>query len=460
MNSILGIDLGTSSVKILQYFSDKHIEKATAKYEEVSPHGWWNAICQALSQLNLTTVVGIGLSSQVGTYIINDTEVINWSDGIGEKELAWLKENYERDIFVNEISMPYPNILSYPIGRLKYIKEHYENIETVCQPKDYICEKLTGKRVTDAYSWRGLANLEKEKYSQYFLNEISFPVEKLPAMINFKKRAGFTKEIILDGQVLPDGIPVYVGLNDYYSSLIGMGIENTGDMFDITGTSEHLGIVEKKMSLDTQMVSGPYINEYVHYGVTASSGVSLDFALRLWGKEEINLKNVINGQPPIFLPYLNGERAPIWDADARGMFFGISDNCSKEQLLYAVFEGVVFSLYHIYENMGMPYASSMKIGGGASVNAILNQIKAEMFDIPVMILEEKDAAALGAVIVAAVGGGWYIDEKAAIADLCKVREKIEPIGNYRDWLLKRFEIYKSLYPALKEQYEKLKELRV
>lgn len=460
MNSVLGIDLGTSSVKVLQVFADKTIVKAKAEYEEISPEGWWKGICHALSQLDLSEVKGIGLSSQVGTYIINDTDVISWSDGAGAEELAWVKEHYDTETFVKEISMPYPNIISYPIGRLKYIKKHFSKIESVCQPKDFICEKLTGNRVTDPYSWRGLANLKTQTYSQYFLDEIGFPIEKLPRIIDYREIAGYTKELSLGHTSLPQGIPVYVGLNDYYASLLGMGIQKNGDMFDITGTSEHLGIIEETICMNSKMVSGPYLHEHVHYGVTASSGASLDFGLRLLENETIELESMTKRQPPIFLPYLNGERAPIWDADARGMFFGLHGECTKEDMAYAVFEGVVFSLYHIYEAMGKPFASGMKIGGGASVNPLLNQLKAELFQIPVWMVEEKDTSALGAAMIGVLGCGWYEKEQEVIEALCSVKEKIEPTGNYKKWLMKRFEIYKALYPAVKEQYQKLKELSV
>lgn len=457
--SILGIDLGTSSVKILQRFENGRIIKAKAPYEEISPEGWWEAICLALSELNLENVAAIGLSSQVGTYIVNDSEVISWNCGVGAKEVCELKKKYEPEIFLREISMAHPNIASYPIPRLKYIKEHFEDITSVCQPKDYICEQLTGNRLTDPYSWRGLANLDTKTYSSFFLEELSFEEKKLPKMVDCTSLAGKTKGIVLPGNTLPAKIPVYVGLNDYYASLLGMGIWKAGDLFDISGTSEHLGVLEEAVNSATQLVSGPYFNTYVHYGVTASSGASVKFGLKLLGDGEIDLGKIRKKQPPIFLPYLNGERSPIWDADARGMYFGICDGCSNEELAYAAFEGVVFSLYHMYESMGKPYGKRLRISGGAAVFSVLNRLKAEMFGIPVSVMEENDTSALGAALIAEVGTGWYADLESAAADACKIKETIEPTGEYAEWLKKRYSIYKELYPAVKSQYERLKELR-
>ncbi len=457
--SVIGIDLGTSSVKILQLYQDGTNRKSRATYKEISPQGWWKAICRALSMLELDGVQAISLSSQVGTYIVNHSEVISWNSGIGAKEVRQIKEIYEPEIFLREISMAHPNIVSYPIPRLKYIKEHFRNIRSVCQPKDFICEQLTGECVTDPYSWRGLANLETKCYSSFFLQELGIDEKILPKMRDYTALAGLTKEIKLGaGGMLKAGIPVYIGLNDYYASLLGMGVQSTGDLFDISGTSEHLGVIENKAKLKTELVSGPYLFENVHYGVTASSGASVKFGLRLLSDKELSLDQMRKKQPPIFLPYLNGERAPIWNADARGVYFGICENCTQEELAYAALEGVVFSLYHIYETMGSPKATSMKISGGAAVFPDLNQLKAEMFGIPVQILEENETSALGAALVASMGAGWYSNLGEAICKNCKVKETILPKGENREWLEKRYAIYKELYPAVKLQYEKLKEL--
>ena len=123
--SVIGIDLGTSSVKILQLFRDGSKFISRASYKEISPKAWWAAICHALGKLELDSVEAISLSSQVGTYIVNHSDVINWNSGIGKEEVLEIKEKYESEVFLKEISMVHPNIVSYPIPRLKYIKKHF-----------------------------------------------------------------------------------------------------------------------------------------------------------------------------------------------------------------------------------------------------------------------------------------------------------------------------------------------
>ena len=453
--SVLGVDLGTSAVKLLQRFSDGTVVKEKERYEEISPKGWWDAILRAMSRMELASVEAIGLSSQVGTYIVDDKEVISWNDPIGAEELTELKQTYSQKEFLAEISMPHPTIISYPLPRLMYIKKMYPAFQKVCQPKDFICEKLTGKCVTDPYSWRGLANLNTKIYSKKFLKDIGIEEDMLPQIIDFKEVAGNLLEGVVPGSDLREGIPVYVGLNDYYASLLGMGIWHVGDMFDITGTSEHLGILEDRVDMRTEMVSGPYLRQHVHYGVTGSSGASLDFGLQFSETGEMDIEETLGHNPPIFLPYVKGERAPIWDGNARGVYFGIQAGCSKEDMAYAVLEGVSFSLYHIYEKMGKPEAKEMRIAGGAAVNRTLGRLKAELFGIPVKVLKEHDTSALGACMVAELGIKWYQNEEEAMTSSVEMEETIYPTGKYQDILKQRFAVYKELYPALKDNFKQL-----
>ena len=109
---------------------------------------------ELLECIDWQEVTAIGLSSQVGTYVVNDEDVIGWNRGVGKDELEWWKGNYSKEQFIKEISMPHPDIISYPLTRLKYIKERFDNIKTICQPKEYILKQLTGEWVSDVYSWR------------------------------------------------------------------------------------------------------------------------------------------------------------------------------------------------------------------------------------------------------------------------------------------------------------------
>lgn len=469
---LLGIDLGTSSVKVLARYFDGKIVKASAGYEEISVPGWLNAMTKALRQIDCGEAIAVGLSSQVGTYIVRSRiqdncqsaqqdfceNIISWNDAAGEAELKRLKEKYSREEFIAHIAMPHPDIISYPLPRLLYIKEHYPKAQSVCQPKDRLIQFLTGKLVTDQYSWRGLADPEKAAYSSFFLRETGVEETMLPPVKRPQELAGYIVKEAAQLTGLPVGIPVYTGMNDFFASLAGMGIADRTAIFDITGTSEHVGVLTETLNADTSMVSGKYLQGFVHYGVTASSGVSLKFGCRDLGSAERPVGEMLKRNPPVFTPYLNGERAPIFDSSATGTFFGIGADCTREDLAYAVMEGVVFSLYHIYESLGMPDAKCMIVSGGAAGNPYLNQLKADVFGREVVTLKEKDTSALGAVMAAAIGEGIFRDYGEAARKCCETDACYLPDIGLREILMKRYGIYKQLYPALKNQSKEFRSL--
>lgn len=459
IDGILGIDLGTSSVKLI-YSDGGRTVKAREGYDSISPDGWWRAICRAARSLDLGKVRAVGLSSQVGTYVTDSGECISWNEPVGKEELDRILLKITREEFVREISMPHPRIVSYPLPRLTYIKNKFPRAVSVCMPKDLLCLRLTGNRVSDLFSWRGLADLKKGVYSRFCLESAGLGGIELPKLISPFDMAGKVNAEASAETGIPIGTPVYVGCNDFFSGLLGMGICENGDMFDITGTSEHIGLVREDIPDDDGgLVCGPYFCQNVHYGVTASSGSSFDFAGGLHDLRAVNAYEALKKSPPVFLPYLCGERAPIWDGDARGVFFGIEKGCTGEELAYSVTEGVAFSIYHIYECMGKPTARTVITAGGAGKDPMLNKMKASLFGIPIKVSTESDCSALGAVICAAVGCRAYPDLKAAISDNCGYSETVEPDPVLGERLNERYGVYKRIYPAIKDEFKLLKGIK-
>ena len=463
MKNILGIDLGTSSVKMIYRHGDK-IHKVKEKYEEITPEGWLAAIKRCTARLDLSALDAVGLSSQVGTYLVDFKDIISWNSPEGKDELDEILSSVSREEFICEIGMPHPNIISYPLPRLLYIKRHFKGAKFVCQPKDWLCMRLCDLYVTDEFSWRGLSKLGHLRYSQnllknFGLEDLVLPSVTEPWTVLSRVSAETSAEL-----GIPEGTAIIVGCNDFFAGLLGMGIINEGDAFDITGTSEHLGLLTANIpEKDDSLVCGPYFQHNAHYGVTQSSGKSLDFGMELYDFSKIDIEKCLGENPPVFLPYLTGERAPIWDKDARGVFFGISEGCDKELLSYSVLEGVCFSIYHVYETMGKPKIGSLTVSGGAAKDTLMNKMKASLFNCPVYVPEETDSSAYGAVILASIGIGDYaekFDRGAALGDimgeLCPKNLAAEPDEVLGDRLRERFEIYKSLYPALKDKFSLLK----
>ena len=452
---ILGIDLGTSSVKLIFGKNGTSI-KAREGYSEISVNGWWEAICRAARSMDLSEVRCIGLSSQVGTYIIDDCDVIGWNTGVGKQELDSILSDIPREVFIKEISMPHPSVISYPLPRIKYILSHFDGVKKICMPKDLICERLTGEYVSDKFSWRGLANLDTCEYSEYLLKYIGADKINLPRLCEPTSLVGYVTAEAAAETGIREGTPVYAGCNDFFAGTLGMGMVHIGDMFDITGTSEHLGIIESDIAPDDGLVTGKYFFGNAHYGVTASSGKSLDFGGSIYPLRDVDIQAALENNPPVFLPYLCGERAPIWDADARGVFFGINAKTTPNDMAYAVLEGVAFSMYHIYECMGKPHARVITVAGGAGKDPTLNLMKASLFDLPLRVCKEGDTSALGAQLLAAVGFGFYPSVERAVEGICAYSDEVHPDERLGNTLRARYEIYKSLYPTLKNSFKLLK----
>jgi len=288
ISKFLGIDIGTSSVKALLLFSNGKIIKYKENYQSVSIKGWTDAIKKVLKKIKKHDISAIAFSSQVGTYIVDDNIVLPWSLDIGKEQLDIILSKCDKNEFIKELSMVHPKIISYPLPRYLYIKEKYPSCKKVCMPKDYFIEQFTGNYVTDVFSMRGIANIEKKEYSVNLLEKFDISLY-LPKILKETDLCGFITDYAQKEFGLKKGIPVYAGCNDFFSGLLGMGIASVGQAFDISGTSEHIGVISNSL-IETNMVSGPYVNGFATYGGTKASGTSCKFAMDYFNLQGIDFE--------------------------------------------------------------------------------------------------------------------------------------------------------------------------
>ncbi|MBQ7800053.1 MAG: hypothetical protein IJ370_06130, partial [Oscillospiraceae bacterium] len=180
----VGIDLGTSSLKALALTKDGECINVKSRYEKEGVEGWKIALKDALSKLfesvSPSMIAGIGFSSQVGTYVTDSGEVISWNSSAGKQELDEIKSLISQDEFVKELDMPHPDIISYPLPRLCYIKKKYPNCKKVVMPKELLIKELTGELVTDNFSQRGIAHTKNGEYSKALLERLNLDFELAP----------------------------------------------------------------------------------------------------------------------------------------------------------------------------------------------------------------------------------------------------------------------------------------
>lgn len=458
-NYYLGIDLGTSSVKAIAKTASGKTQKAKETYGGNEPCAWLAAMKAVIREIRDASdgrIAAIAFSSQVGTYIVNSTEVLSWQASIGGEELAKIRSKISEEEFLREIGMKHPDLISYPLPRYAYIQKHYGPDAEVLMPKELLIRALTGETVSDVFSMRGVAHPDKLCYATSILQKLGINL-KLPRLTTPTALAGRVTEAAAKAYGLECGIPVYLGCNDFFAGLLGMGIYNLHDSFDLSGTSEHVGYISERIN-EKGFVSGGYFTGNCTYGGTKSSGASCALAMREFGIDGLQMEEILAKKPPIFLPYLSGERAPIFDESARGVYFGLHDKTDRQALAFSALEGVVFSLYDIASSMEMPKPKRLICGGGSAQNALMNRLRATLFDCEVVSVCENDTSALGACMLAMVGDGVYRDIPAAIRACVRYQPSVQPSPAYREQLQKRFSVYQALYGDLKERFQEFQNI--
>jgi xylulokinase len=270
---------------------------------------------------------------------------------------------------------------------------------------------------------------------------------------------------------LPEGIPVIGGISDFFEGLIGSGTLETGLACDNGGTSQGSSICWDQPLEGDGLLKAPSFNDGFWYigGAVSTTGKALDWWLTSilesgpgdYSSLEDVSKIPAGSENLIFLPYLAGERAPIWDPNARGVFFGLSLSHTRDHLTRAILESVAYSLrqmVEIFENVGGKVIEIRACGGQAS-SELWSQIKADVTGRPVLVPHIIDAPMLGAAIIAGVGAGIFNDFSEGSQQMMKTRIVLEPSEERHTHYQALFEIYRDLYPQISPSYERLSNLK-
>jgi len=353
------------------------------------------------------------------------------------------------------------------------------------QVKDFVVYRLTGELATDASSWRGLVCLPGSEIALALLRELDLPVDLLAPRYPPTALIGRISRQAAEACGLTAGTPVVTGWNDLNCGLLGTGVVRPGMGFDMGGTSEHLGVTLSAAALvpsAEKLMLAPYLSEEpmgaarVCYGVTSAGGGSLEwyanqfvpdllqsYGLLLPTDAPARLEAIAASAPPgaaglVFLPYLHGERAPIWDATARGVFFGISSHHTHRHFVRAVLEGVAFSLRQVLQTVETTVGAQVNevhVSGGPASLGLWNQIKASILNRPVRIPQVTQAACLGAAMLAAIGNGWYVGAVQAAEAMVQPTQQVDPDPRDSARYNALFSLYASLYPQLQTAYVQL-----
>ncbi len=501
---LIGIDIGTTSVKAVLFdrrgavLGEAAHEHPTAyphpNWAEQDPEDWWRGVCRTLRRIfagsprPATDVAAIGVSCQAPTIVAVDRAgaplypAILWMDRRTDPQCDWLRERAgpENVTRINggRIDAYYsaPKILWLQQERPDILRRTH----AVLHANGYIVHRLTGIFSLDLSHGPLTLCFDSRagRWSDQLLQDMGFDAPQLPPRLPCSDKVGEGAAYVAAECGLAPGTPVIAGMNDGTAAAIETGVVEPGDAVEMTGQSTVLLICSDQPYLADQLIplGHPIPGRHLVVGALSVSGGALRWVRDQLGEPERSealrrgldpfelLTETAAASPPganrlVFLPYMFGERSPIWDSNARGVFFGLSLATTKADLVRAVLEGAAYGLRHNVETAaaaGFAAGILSSVGGGAR-SPLWNQIKADVLQRPIRLPRTATGSPLGDAIVAAAGAGLY----PSIADAARGMNSFGATFEPRPELAARYnalyEVYLGLYPALAAGFRQLAE---
>ena len=490
MNNYIGIDLGTSSVKMLLVSRDGEILKSVTKeypicypksgWSEQSPYDWYKGTIEGLKELiadvEKTSVKGISFGGQMHGLVILDKEdnvirpAILWNDGRTQKETDYLNEVIGKD----KLSLYTANIAfaGFTAPKILWVKENepdnFAKIEKIMLPKDYLAYKLSGAFATDYSDASGMLLLDVKNrcWSREMCEICGVDEAKLPKLYESYEKIGTLLPSVAKELGLSEEVSISIGAGDNAAAAVGTGTVGNGACNISLGTSGTVFVSQDSFSVDPQnaLHSFCHSNGAYHLMGCILSAASCNkwwvediLGTSDFANEEKNLDKLLGENGTYFLPYLMGERSPHNDVNARGAFIGMRPDTTREHMVLAVLEGVAFALrdcVEIAKSSGVKIEAT-KICGGGGKSKIWRKIVANVLGIPVFRPQIEEGPAYGGAILAMVGCGEYASVLEATSTLIKTKDVTEPSDELVAKYNEKYEAFKKLYPALKEVYKRI-----
>lgn len=486
----IGIDLGTSAVKLLLMKSGGSIEKIVSReyplsfphpgWSEQDPDAWISAVKDGVRELaadiDASEVAGIGAGGQMhGLVILDENDkvirpAILWNDGRTQEETEYLNN----DIGTDRLAEYTGNIAfaGFTAPKILWIKKHepenFARIKKIMLPKDYVNYRLTGVHCSDYSDASGmlLLDVKNKKWSEEMLSICGISLDQMPKLYESYEVVGTLTKKAAEELGLQETVKVVAGAGDNAAAAIGTGTVGNGACNISLGTSGTIFI-----SSDTFRSSGNALHAFAHAdGAYHLMGCMLSAAScnKWWMDEIVRTRDYPAEQKEIsadrlgknhvyYLPYLMGERAPHNDPAARACFIGMTMDTSREDLTQAVLEGVAFGMRDSLEAaraLGVDVKTSMICGGGAK-SPLWRKIFANVMNLTLTIPETEQGPGYGGAILAAVACGEYSDVKQATDTLIHVTGTEEPDPALVALYEERSHTFDRLYPALKELFPTL-----
>lgn len=482
----IGVDLGTSAVKLLLMNEDGKIENIASReyplyfpnpgWSEQNPQDWFDQSMEGIKELLAgypkEEVAGISFGGQMHGLVVLDEQdqvirpAILWNDGRTGKETEYLNQVIGKE----RLSEYTANIAfaGFTAPKILWMKEHepenFGKIRKIMLPKDYLAYRLSGSFCTDVSDASGmlLMDVKNRRWSEEMLKICGITEEMLPKLYESYEVVGTLKAEIAKDLGLSENVKVIAGAGDNAAAAVGTGTVGDGRCNISLGTSGTIFISSRNFGVDEHNALHSFAHADGNYHLMGCM-LSAASCNKWWSEEILKTKDFkaeqegicrLGENPVFYLPYLMGERSPHNNPDARAMFIGMSMDTTREEMTQAVLEGVAFGLrdsLEVARSLGIQLERTKICGGGAK-SPLWKKMIANIMNLKVDVIESEEGPALGAAMLAAVGCGAYPDVETVAEKVVKVIDTIEPEADLVQKYEERYQEFRKIYPAVKELF--------
>ncbi len=498
---LLGIDIGTSACKIAIFRKNGEVISTASGeytvyypkvgYAEQEPDHWWKAVCKATKEciekgkVNPADITGIGVDGQGWSAVAIDkegntlTHTPIWMDTRSSQICDRLNKEIGHDAIFNvsgnSLTAPYTT------GKVLWYKENlpdvYRKIHKILQSNSFIIYRLTGnisQDICQSYAWHCF-NMRTGTWDDEMRKALGIPEEFLPVISPCHAVVGRVTKEAAELSGLTEGIPVVAGGLDAACGALGVGVLHNGDVQEQGGQAGGMSICTDTYKSDPRLILSFHVvpDRWLFQGGTTGGGGAMrwleqEFAdyersvAKELGKSSINQLNEIaekvsaGSDGLVFLPYMSGERTPIWNPRAKGVYYGLDFSKTKGHFVRATMEGVAFSVRHNLEVAKIAGADAevLRSMGGSANSLLWTQIKSDITGKPIIVPDSDTATTLGAAILAGVGVGVYSDFQEAVDTTVTIKRNHSPNPEVKAVYDRNYEIYLELYENLKTTMDK------
>lgn len=485
----IGIDLGTSAVKLLLMNEAGEIKRIVSKeyplyfpqpgWSEQKPEDWLAASLQGIAELtegiDKSEVKGISFGGQMHGLVVldqNDTVIrpaILWNDGRTEEETEYLNQV----IGTEKLSEYTANIAfaGFTAPKLLWLKkhepEHFSRIAKIMLPKDYLAYCLSGVHCTDYSDASGmlLLDVKNKCWSKPMMDICGITKDQLPKLYESFDVVGTLTPEAAAKTGLSEQVKIIAGAGDNAAAAVGTGTVGNGRCNISLGTSGTIFISSSSFAVDNHNALHSFAHADGQYHLMGCM-LSAASCNKWWNEDILKTSDFAAEQAAIcklgensvfFLPYLMGERSPHNDAKARGTFIGMTMDTTREDMTQAVLEGVAFALrdsLEVAKSLGIRIERTKICGGGAK-SPLWKKMIANILNLKVDVIESEEGPGYGGAILAAVGCGVYATVEEAAKKLVKVIDTVEPEPALVEKYEAKYQIFRNIYPQVKGLFQEL-----